>query len=158
MMERVNAILRDPRFEDAIEGIERAEKGRAFCGHGMDHLLDVARIAYILNMESGGAASKETIYAAALLHDTGRRLQYEDGTPHERESARLAGEILPGCGFDESETGQILEAILAHGAGSGDKQGLQGLLRRADKMSRLCDKCPAKTECNWEIKNTGLEY
>ena len=45
------------------------EKERIFCRHGMEHLLDVARIAYITNLEEGLGIEKDVIYAAGLLHD-----------------------------------------------------------------------------------------
>ena len=43
----------------------------------MGHLLDVARLAWIFNLEANQEISKERIYAAALLHDIGRHIQYE---------------------------------------------------------------------------------
>lgn len=158
-MVRVNAILRHPRFIKEIRRVEEIERGRVFCGHGIDHLMDVARIAFILSRESGGAEDKELVYAAALLHDVGRARQYEDDTPHEQESAAIAAEILPECGFDEHETALILDAILAHRTtGGGGKPGFAGLMYKADKASRRCYDCAASRECNWGIKNTALEY
>lgn len=70
------------------------EKGRLFCSHQMDHLLAVARIAYIRNLERNLGLKKESIYAAALLHDIGKYAQYEEGIPHEIKSAEIAG-IIP---------------------------------------------------------------
>ena len=157
-MDRVNAILCHPRFAAEVKRLTDIEKDRVFCGHGMDHLIDVARLAYILNLTSGQNADKELLYAAALLHDIGRRRQYEDGTPHEIESARIAETVLPECGFDETETNQILEAILSHRSETGEKQGFPGLLYRADKLSRRCFDCAAGSECDWEMKNMRLEY
>ena len=57
----------------------------------MSHLLDVARIAYIRNLEKGYGFRKDVIYAAAVLHDIGKALQYEEKVPHE-----IAGERSPG--------------------------------------------------------------
>lgn len=166
----MNAILQHQRFNMELERLEKIEMNRAFCGHGIGHLLDVARIAYILSLEAREENSKELIYAAALLHDIGRARQYEDGTPHERESARIAAEILPECGFSGPETALILNAILAHRTHNGDqRQGIARYIFRADKVSRLCfdaaDKtarksfeCPANDDCDWEMKNSALEY
>jgi len=145
------------------------EKGRSYCGHGLDHMLDVARIACILDSEfgdQGGAQSpqsavvtKELIYAAALLHDIGRAKQYEDGTPHEEESARIAESLLPGCGFTKPETIIIIDAILSHRAhSSAGKPGLPGLLYSADKLSRRCFDCAMIDDCSRDIKNTRLEF
>ena len=158
-MDRVNAILRHPRFVEKLKRIKRIESKRVFCGHGIDHLLDVARIAYILSYEAGEKEEKELIYAAALLHDIGRARQYEDGTPHELESARIAAKILPECGFGESETALILDAISAHRTRSGGgKPGVAGLLYRADKLSRRCFDCAASGDCDWEMKNSVLKF
>jgi len=159
-MQRVNAILSHPRFTECLGRTEELERDREFCTHDMDHLLDVARIAYILGLESGQGqgADKELFYAAALLHDIGRWRQYEDGTPHEQESARIAQTILPECGFDSAETELILDAIASHRTHVGEKPGFAGFLYRADKLSRRCFDCAAIRECDWETKNTLLEY
>ena len=165
MMERVNAILQHTRFVEELERIKEYEKNRSYCRHGLDHLLDVARIAYILNSEINGErvaapnVTKELIYAAALLHDIGRAKQYEDGTPHEKESAGIAEKLLPGCGFTKPETMVIIYAILSHRTNSSaGKPGLSGLLYRADKLSRRCFDCSMINDCDRDRKNTGLEY
>ena len=50
-MKRVNAILVNPLYRECYARLEELEKDRIFCRHQMTHLLDVARIAYISNME-----------------------------------------------------------------------------------------------------------
>ena len=60
----------------------------------MPHLLDVARIAYILNKEQDLGFEKEVIYAAANSPRYRKAEQYESGTPHEQSGERLASEIL----------------------------------------------------------------
>ena len=50
-MKRVNAILKAPLYRRCYARLEELERERIFCRHQMTHLLDVARIAYILNME-----------------------------------------------------------------------------------------------------------
>ena len=44
--------------------------------------MDVARIAYIENLEAQLGLEKEDIYIAALLHDLGRVDEYESGIGH----------------------------------------------------------------------------
>ena len=44
-MERVNRILRHPRYADCLKQVKDCENGRIFCRHQMEHFLDVARIA-----------------------------------------------------------------------------------------------------------------
>ena len=157
-MHRVNLILRHPLFAEKLARMSELEKDRVFCRHGTDHLLDVARLAYILSLESGANEDKEFIYAAALLHDLGRARQYEDGTPHEQERARLAETILPECGFNDSESEKILDAILSHRTQNEKKPGFPGYIYRADKLSRRCFECAAETDCDWSKKNIELEY
>ena len=50
-MIRVDRILNHPEFQKSMRLIRILEKERIFCCHGMEHLLDVARIGYILNLE-----------------------------------------------------------------------------------------------------------
>ena len=76
MMERVNGILKDPLYRTCLSKIALFERDRIFCGHDMAHFLDVARLAYIFNLEENLGIEKEEIYTAALLHDVGRFVQY----------------------------------------------------------------------------------
>ena len=137
------------------------EADRIFCRHNMAHVLDVARIAYILNLEEGYGLSKELIYAASLFHDVGRHVQYETGEKHAFVGARLAESILEDCGFDEVEVQAVVSAIYTHG----DKKiiserSLNGLIARADQLSRACYVCEAADQCNWseERKNKTLQW
>ena len=75
-MNKVNEIINNKLFIDKIQKLKLIEKDRIFCKHGIEHLLDVARIAYIKNLEEKLGYDKEVIYGAALLHDLGR-VQYE---------------------------------------------------------------------------------
>lgn len=160
-MERVNKILCHRLYKDYLEKNKAAEAERKFCHHDMGHFLDVARLATIFNLKEKLEISEEIIYAAALLHDIGRWQQYESGIPHEKASAALAPEILLDCGFSETEAGQILSAILNHrNAEIKQELSLDGILYRADKMSRGCYFCEAEPECNWKgnHKNRELIY
>lgn len=167
-MERVNRILRNPIYQEALQKNMEAERERRYCHHDMAHFLDVARIAMLLVLkEQIGAAkeqllpiSEEIVYAAALVHDIGRYRQYEDGTPHEEASAALASEILSASGFDKKETDVIIDAVRSHRSiETAAEKSLRGLLYRADKLSRACFACPVQEDCNWsaEKKNLQLE-
>lgn len=150
-MERVNYILGNKTYRSYLREIEACEEKRIFCRHNMAHFLDVARIAQLLNLEEAFGIAKEMIYAAALLHDIGRHLQYREGTPHEQASALLAPEILRECGFSAAETEEITEAIRQHrNADIREERNLSGLIYRADKLSRSCFACPAEPACDWK--------
>lgn len=158
-MERIGNIGLHPVFVREYEKIQVAEQTRVFCNHTLSHFLDVARLMYIWNLEDGALLSRDVIYAAALLHDLGRARQYEDGTPHEQGSSILAGEILPECGFTPEEIQQVQAAILSHRNRTADSK-LGDYLYRADKASRNCFDCPARSDCNWPEtrKNTHITY
>lgn len=158
--ERYNAIIRHPVFVDCMERIKAAEQTRKFCGHGFCHLLDVCRIAYMINLENGALIAKDVVYAAGLLHDLGRAAQYEQGAGHAEESAVLAAGIMRDCGYTPEEIRMVAEAIRNHRqeAFGVDRNLLGQYLYTADKKSRNCFFCKASTECNWaeEKKNKGI--
>lgn len=159
--DRINRMLNHDLFKKHLAENEAEEKDRKFCRHNMGHFLDVARLAMIFSLEENLFLPKDVIYAAALLHDIGRFKQYREGIPHEQASAVLAPEILKECGYDDKETGVIIEAISNHrNAAIKECADLNGLLYRADKMSRSCFACPAETECDWKAdkKNLHLIY
>ena len=157
MMERVNRIWRHPVYQSCLEKIRVCEKERIFCRHTPEHFLDVARITCLLAYEEDLPADRETVYAAALLHDIGRHLQYQQGIPHEQASARIAEGILQDCGFTAEKSEEILSLILSHRTRS-DRKDLKGLFYRADKLSRNCFACPAREQCDWpeEKKNRNI--
>ena len=157
-MERVHKIYEHPLFRECLEKNREAEKERVFCRHDMTHFMDVARLSYIFSLEREYAVPKEEIYAAALLHDIGRHLQYTEGVSHEEASAQLAETILTDCGFTGTETEEILQAIRLHrNPGTAENTGLPGLLYRADKKSRACGFCKAKGQCNWPEEKKNLK-
>ena len=160
-MERIDRILADKEYQNYIKKNHAAEEERIFCRHNMEHFLDVARIGWIINLEEQLDIYKEYIYAAALLHDIGRHVQYENGTSHEKASAQLASGILERCGFAQEETAVIVEAIQSHREASlAYRKDLAGVLYRADKASRACFVCPVCEICTWseEKKNLQLKY
>ena len=157
-MDRINQILRHPFFKKYMEANAVNEKNRVFCRHDMSHVLDVARIAYILNIEEAHHLSRDMIYGAALLHDIGRHVQYETGEKHAYVSAGLAPEILKECDFSEEEVEKIVSAIYTHSDKSQmDGIGLNALLAKADQLSRACYACPAEKECKWSKERKNLE-
>ena len=160
-MERVNQICRHPLWTESVDKIRELERDRIFCKHDVAHCLDVARLAYLENLEKQLGLEQGLIYAAALLHDIGRHLQYLEGLPHEQGSAELARSILTDCGYSPAEQEEIVSAILRHRLPeTGLQNDLAGLLYRADKASRLCIFCGAAEACNWsqEKKNMSLKY
>ena len=160
-MNRIDKILNHDLFICNLEANEEAEQDRVFCHHDMGHFLDVARIARIINVEERFGIEIEMIYAAALLHDLGKHLQYSKGIPHEQSGAEIAPLILGDCGFNKKETDAIVAAIASHRRMSvRDEKSLRGLLYRADKASRSCFSCKASGECNWKDgrKNTEILY
>ena len=160
-MEQVNRICRHPLWRESMEQIRQLEQDRIFCRHDIAHCLDVARLAYLESLEKHLGLEQGLIYAAALLHDIGRHLQYLEGLPHEQGSAELARSILTDCGYSPAEQEEIVSAILQHRLPkTGAQNDLAGLLFRADKASRLCMFCGAAEVCNWsqEKKNMNLKY
>lgn len=158
-MERYQKIAEHEIFKAYIREIKELEKDRIYCCHGFDHLMDVARIAYIRAMEEKTSISKDLIYGAALLHDIGKVKQYKEGIPHELTGAQEAGKVLRDCGYEEEEIVVIERAILCHRRGNSQKgDRLAELLYEADKSSRMCMFCPAAKQCNWteEEKNKTI--
>ena len=157
-MDRVNLILSNSKYQEYIDKIKQAEEDRIFCLHNMSHFMDVARIAYNINLEEGLEISKELIYATALLHDIGRFMQYEEGTPHELASAELAPEILAETGFEEQEQEEILKAIREHrNKEIAKEKSLAGIIYRADKLSRPCFACDAEKQCDWKKSKKNMK-
>lgn len=163
-MERLNRLTALKEYQEAYTKIRNHEQERIFCRHDMGHFLDVARIAYILALESQALTaivSKEIIYTAALLHDIGRFCQYETGEPHEVASHRLARPLLMQAGFEENESTLILEAILNHrNPLMKEAKTLSGFIYQADKLSRACYACESQNECDWPAtkKNSEIKY
>lgn len=160
-MERVDKILNHDLFKFYLSENEKEEQNRPFCHHDMVHFLDVARIARILNAEEKAGLSVDMIYAAALLHDIGRHMQYREKVPHEQASAMLAPQILQDCGYQAEEQEEILFAISSHrNRERAGERMLSDILYRADKLSRPCYLCREEKNCDWKQgkKNQSLRY
>lgn len=157
-MERIDQIINHTEFQKHLFNIMELEQDRLFCKHQMSHFLSVARIAMLIKEEEKLSVDKELIYAAALLHDIGRGLQYETGMPHEQASAEIAIGILEDCLFNNFEISEITKAILNHrDPKSAELANLSGLLYRADKLSRDCFCCEAKDECDKPLTSRTLK-
>ena len=148
-MTRVNQLLDNEEYIFYMEKINEFEKDRRFCKHGFEHGLSVARIAYTYLLEKGDIIlSKEGIYAAALLHDIGRWVEYQTGEDHAEASARLALPLLESCGFDFADIGVILEGIREHRRHHDHNLTPLGeALAIADDWSRECRSCSAQALC-----------
>ncbi|CVI66510.1 phosphodiesterase [Clostridiales bacterium CHKCI001] len=159
-MERVNQILKHPVFLREQERIRTFEKERIYCGHRSEHLLDVARIGWIMILEEKLTIEKPIFYAAALLHDIGRAIQYETGEAHQLAGIPLARQVLKDCGYEKEEQENILEAVRMHRTYPVNEKNLAGVLYRADKKSRACYCCESEPLCNWSVqkKNLNLQY
>lgn len=160
-MSRVNAVWKTPLYQKYYRKLELLERDRIFCRHQMAHLLDVARIARILSAERGLDLDAEVIYAASILHDIGKSLQYEEKIPHEKAGVKIAEEILDslpeGKRFTEEEKRMILTAIQGHRRLREDPEPLERLLYESDKASRMCFACPAEELCNWSREKKNME-
>ena len=157
-MQRVNSICSHPLWKSCVSKIRDLETERIFCCHDTSHFLDVARIAWIENLEKGLAISREMIYAAAMLHDIGRHLQYMQGVPHDEGSVSIASDILKDSGFDEKEQAEILSAIRMHrNPDAASRDDLAGIIYRADKKSRICAFCSASDKCNWPESKKNMK-
>lgn len=160
IMFAVEAIRNHPDFIDHMKRIARAETDRLYCKHGIEHLLDVARIAYIRLLERKMPFRKEVVYAAALLHDVGKAEQYEYGEAHEVAGARVAAAILMDIdGFSALEKTAIVASVAQHRRYDENSSPLGKLLFEADKASRACFSCSQRSTCAWpeEKMNLGVK-
>lgn len=153
VMPRVNAIWNHELFQRHFRALNDFERDRPFCRHGLPHLLDVARLAWIENLEEHLGFDCELVYATALLHDVGKAEQYATGTPHELAGEKIASGILATLPDDASFTTvqarQILTAIRGHRHLRPDATPLERLIYHADKRSRTCFACSAADRCKW---------
>ena len=150
-MPRVDAVWASEGFQVRYRRIRELERSRPYCGHGLDHLLDVARLMWVRVLEDGPALDRELVYAAALLHDIGRADEYLSGEPHDAAGARAAREILEslpeGTRFPPADVDAICAAVRAHRSAGGGP--LAELLRACDRLSRECLDCPSRAGCKW---------
>lgn len=170
-MNRVERVLQDSFFQECMTRNQAKEINRKFCKHSFQHVIDVARITYIIMLEAGDLqkfieehqlagreGGKEIIYAAALLHDIGRWLEYETGEDHASCGADLAVSILERAGFNRDETKIITRSIREHRRMGEDMSFLGERLYRADNLSRVCSRCEASYDCyKFDDMETGAK-
>ena len=156
-LELTNKILENNTYRSRLEMLELLEKDRIFCCHGIEHFLSVARIALIICRERGIEASPDLIYSASLLHDIGRIEEYTQNVSHEKAGIRIASQILDEVSCDSSTKKQIISIIGSHGHGSSKKDSLENVFFTADKKSRNCFMCSARSECNWDKDKMNMK-
>ncbi len=158
-MKNTNIIIYNEEYVKLLNELEAFEKERPFCKHDLAHFLDVARICYILVLEKGLDIDKDLIYSTALLHDIGRVVQYKDGTDHNIASVEIAERILPLTSFTKEEKDIILDCIKKHRKAQ-ESTTFNELFYKADKLSRICFRCPAYDICYWPVekKNHSITY
>lgn len=162
-MERLNSLLKSADYESFLQRNAEAELTRLFCRHTFDHMLDVARIAYVLLLEARSpedwlnenglsenakASAKELVYCAGLLHDIGRWEECLTGESHAVISARLAAKLMLEHGFTESEISMVTAAIAEHRTSVVPNTALGHYVQLADRLSRRCFSCTARAQCN----------
>lgn len=155
-MEYVEKLSGDREYRQLLERLKELEKDRIYCHHGIGHLLDVARIAYIENLEAQLGLEKEDIYIAALLHDLGRVDEYESGIGHHIAGRKRARYFLQKIDYPWERQAVILDAIAEHR----NKENIEGneapmfhrILVKADRGSRNCRFCDAYESCKWSVE------
>ena len=163
-MIRIDKIMLSPLFRDYMGRIAAKEIARKFCCHDLHHLVDTARITYILVLENNYSEElkKDIVYGAALLHDIGRWREYETGEDHAVVGAQLAMPILKEAGYNNKEIELICKGILEHRNLPQKPSTLGYYLYKGDKLSRPCFSCQARSECykidKMEIKDKILTY
>jgi len=147
---RIDNLLDVPEFQNYLDRIADMETDRIFCRHGFEHALAVARISYAYLLEQGESSlAKEVVYAAALLHDVGRWVEYQTGEDHAEASAKLAEPILKKCNFVDTEIEVIIKAIRQHRNHQGQTDSVLGrALALADNWARDCRACNVRNVCH----------
>jgi len=160
ILDKINKILNNDYFKECLNKNIESEKDRLFCKHDLEHFLDVARISYIMVLEKKINIDKETVYAAALLHDIGKWKQYSEEVPHEMVSAEIASRILKDCDYSEENIKIIISSILNHRTNKNEDISFESILFKSDKISRNCFCCNAQELCNWSVKkkNYSINY
>jgi HD superfamily phosphodiesterase len=136
------------------------EKDRRFCRHDYRHMADVAKISYNMLLDSGDIkaiaaggmlagpkAALEVVYAAGLLHDIARWIQYDSGEDHALAGARLARGVMERAGFNLREAALVQRAIREHRRAGQGASLLGKTLCLADDLARPCTKCEVRMDC-----------
>lgn len=149
-MNKVNLIWHHLLYQFHYQNLQVSEYQYIFVNHTLEHFLDVARIAWILNLEEHAGMDKEIIYATDLLYDIGRYEQLHSGRPHNEIGAELSRKILFDCEFIDADIDVITWTIYQHRTKTENESLLSFYIYKADKMLRNCFNCEVESECNWE--------
>lgn len=161
-MKYVEAVLNNRKFLDCMQLINKLEESRMYCKHDFTHLLDVCRIAHLMNLENHLGMDKELLYLCGLLHDIGRGEEYLTGSNHAEAGVKIATEILAQIECPSELQQAVLEEIGSHRRKPADVNVVtkENLFYLADKRSRNCFLCEANETCNWseDKKNKTIVY
>ncbi|MGK4568968.1 HD domain-containing protein [Flavobacterium sp. 3HN19-14] len=98
--------------------------------HTVEHTLDVYNIVKIIAEEENiSPENTRLLLIAALYHDSGYLIQ---GKGHEAVSCKIAGEVLPDFGYDDSEIEEICRIISATKIPQNPKSKLEEIICDAD--------------------------
>lgn len=98
--------------------------------HRISHTLDVmSAVKYLAAGEAVGKADFDLLKIASVYHDLGFVEVYAD---HEPAGARIAGEVLPGFGYSDTQVDVIRQLILATALPYQPKNHLEMIIRDAD--------------------------
>lgn len=157
-MKNTNIIYSSSEYQKLLSELENFEKDRIFCKHDFRHFLDVARIMSIYLLENNMELNRDLVYTLSILHDIGRVDQYRDQTPHAEASYTRAKKFLEMTDFNDQEKSLILKTIKKHN--TKDANDLESefvkLFYKADKSSRECYACPARSQCYWSDEKKNL--
>ncbi|SFP98315.1 HDIG domain-containing protein [Lachnospiraceae bacterium XBB1006] len=158
-MDYVNRLIQNETYLQTMKEIHEMEKNRIFCHHGFNHLLDVARISYIMNLEYGFGFEKEFLYLCALLHDIGRAQEYMTGVSHAKAGVTLARQLLTEIGYPKEKQEVILAKVADHRHAPLPKEGVNrdNFFWFADKRARNCFACNVAEQCNWKLEKRTLQ-
>lgn len=98
--------------------------------HSYHHTLDVLNSVELIAVGEGiEGENLMLLKTAAVFHDMGFIIQYDD---HERESCKLAKEILPSFNYSEEQQEKIFGMIMATKIPQSPKNHLEEILCDAD--------------------------
>ncbi len=155
----VERLIKSEVYLQTMGQIHEMEKKRIYCHHGFNHLLDVARISYIMNLEMGFGYEKEFLYLCALLHDIGRAKEYVTGVSHEEAGVMLARQLLEEIEYPKEQQALILNKVMNHRHAPTPQEGItkDNFFWFADKKARNCFACQAADSCNWPTEKRTMQ-
>jgi uncharacterized protein len=113
-----------------VTGLLKDKLSPFYYYHNVEHTLYVTGQATAIGIEEKCTAAEiDLLEAAALWHDTGFIIQYND---HEEESCRLARQYLPGFGYAMTDTDRICGMIMATKMPQSPQNKLEFILADAD--------------------------